>query len=395
MNENIKITWATRAFADYRLPVFTELNRLSKGNLTVIYNKEIVKKHISDQLISTLGNRAIGLYGEKRLIGKNRENAAFANSGIRIPIQKDLVSTIKNTNPDVLISDGFFQWTYGSLFVNMTRKIPHIMCYERTAHTERNVQWYRVLYRKLAMKWIDYIICSGSQCGQYVKSLGFPGSQLSYGHMVADVKALAEKATAISENEILKLKEQFQAKYIFLYTGQIIKRKGIKELVEAWQESNLQNNSEVALVLIGDGNQFDEIKQLVQSSKTRNIHILGRVPYNQIATYYAFADLFIIPTLEDNWSLVVPEAMATSLPIACSKYNGLWPEMIKPENGWVFDPLDKNKFISALHMIFADRDSFNSMGKSSRQIVQQHTPEKAAKIIWQTSQKATSTINEN
>jgi hypothetical protein len=69
--------------------------------------------------------------------------------------------------------------------------------------------------------------------------------------------------------------------------------------------------------------------------------------------------------------------------------------MIKPENGWVFDPLDKTGFISTLHKIYADRKSFNSMGKSSRQIVQQHTPEKAAGIIWRTCQKATRTINDN
>lgn len=393
--KEIKITWATRAFADYRVPVFKELDRLSKGNLTLIYNEEIVKAHIADQLNSTLGHRSIALSGEKRIIGKNRENSAFANSGIRIPYQKDLIKTIKKTDPDVLISDGFFQWTYGPLIVNMTKRIPHIMCYERTPHTERDVQWYRVLYRKLVMKWIDYIICSGSLCGQYVRSLGFPDDHLYYGHMVAEVNTLANKSAAIPNESVLKLKSKFNAKYIFLYTGQIIKRKGIKELVRAWHESNLFNNPEVGLVLIGDGVQFDEINQIVQSSRINNIHPLGRVPYDQIATYYALADIFIIPTLEDNWSLVVPEAMATALPVACSKYNGLWPEMIKSENGWVFDPLEPKEFIKTLNHIYDERESFSKMGLISQQIVQSHTPEKAAAVIWHACNKAIKQRNEN
>ncbi len=189
----MKISWITRAFADYRLPVFLELNKLSGNNLTLIYNKEIVKPNLANALDSALGNRSVGLIGEKRVVGKNRENAAFANSGIRIPYQKKLILSIKQSRPDVLISDGFFQWTYGPLFMNLTKGIPHIMCYERTVHTERNVQWYRVIYRKMAMKLIDHIICSGSLCGDYLHLLGFPESKLSYGHMVADNPVLYQE----------------------------------------------------------------------------------------------------------------------------------------------------------------------------------------------------------
>ena len=378
----MKISWVTRAFADYRLPVFLELNKLSGGNLTLIYNKEIVKPHLANALDSALGNRSVGLSGEKRIIGKKRENAAFANTGIRIPFQKKLIKSIKYSEPDVLISDGFFQWTYGPLLVNLTKGIPHVMCYERTAYTERNVQWYRVAYRKMAMNLIDQIICSGSLCGDYIRSLGFQENRLSYGHMVADVNSLSVKTAAITDNEIQELKQQFNAKYVFLYTGQIIKRKGIRELVNAWHLSMLCNHKDVALVLIGSGDQTEEIRQLIHSSKIENVHLTGRVPYEQIATYYALADLFIIPTLEDNWSLVVPEAMATGLPIACSVYNGLWPEMVTPENGWVFDPLNTEKFAKSLNDIFSQKDAFLKMGIKSKEIVQSHTPQKAAEGIW-------------
>lgn len=32
----------------------------------------------------------------------------------------------------------------------------------------------------------------------------------------------------------------------------------------------------------------------------------GRVQYDEIHKYYAIADVYILPTVEDNWSLVVP-----------------------------------------------------------------------------------------
>lgn len=35
---------------------------------------------------------------------------------------------------------------------------------------------------------------------------------------------------------------------------------------------------------------------------------IGRMEYDNIYKYYAIADVFLMPTLEDNWCLVVPEA---------------------------------------------------------------------------------------
>ena len=392
MIKDIKITWATRAFSDYRLPVFLELNKLANGNLTLIFNKEIVKQELQKKLHSALGSRAIGMSGEKRIIGKNIENSAFANRGIRIPLQKGLIRSIKNTEPDVLISDGFFQWTYGPLMVNMLKKTPHIMCYERTSYTERNVQWYRVLYRKIAKKWINEIICSGSLCGDYVHSLGYPRDKIHYGHMVADVNQLTQKTRLVTPDKIKEFKHQFNADTVFLYTGQIIPRKGIRELVDAWHKSMLLNNPNVALVLIGDGEQIEEIRNLAKLRNISNIFLEGKVPYDEIAAYYAMADVFIIPTLEDNWSLVVPEAMATGLPVVCSCYNGLWPELIKPENGWVIDPLNHIEFSQSLNKVYEERDSFNAMGINSQLIVQDHTPFSAAEVIWNVCKKTKGVI---
>ena len=101
------------------------------------------------------------------------------------------------------------------------------------------------------------------------------------------------------------------------------------------------------------------------------------------------SDVFIIPTLQDNWSLVVPEAMACGLPIACSKYNGCWPELVKPENGWVFDPLNQEETVKTLQKIGSCNTSqLRSMGKCSREIVQDFSPGKAAQAIFNACAKA-------
>ena len=89
-----------------------------------------------------------------------------------------------------------------------------------------------------------------------------------------------------------------------------------------------------------------------------------------------------MPTLEDNWSLVVPEAMASGLPILCSIYNGCWPELIKDaSNGWTIDPLKTDIFAGVLSRCIEQRHGLPVMGAHSRQIISQYTPASAAKAI--------------
>jgi len=381
----MRITWVTRSFLDYRIPVYAELDRLCNNSLTLIYNRESTSASIVSKVENKLGNRAIGLVGEKRLATTTQKNVttSFANCGIRIPWQPGLLQTIRQSSPDVMVTDGFMQWTLAALWLHKRQGIPHVMCYERTAYTERHCQWYRRLYRKWAMRHIDAYSVNGSLCGEYLQSLGVPGEQITYGQMVADTSGLQKAVTEISSTEANKLREQYTSGgKIFLYVGQIIPRKGVKELLASWAQAHAPDD---VLLLVGEGAE----RQMLENQNYANVFWLGRQPYDTIQRFYRIADVFIIPTLEDNWSLVVPEAMACGLPIACSKYNGCWPELVKPENGWVFDPLDQEDTIQTIKSIHEKNTSeLREMGRVSEQIVSQHTPATAAKAIYQACQMA-------
>ena len=56
-----------------------------------------------------------------------------------------------------------------------------------------------------------------------------------------------------------------------------------------------------------------------------------------------------MPTIEDNWSLVVPEAMSCGLPVATSIYNGCHEELIENGgNGYIFDTFNHEEFAEVL-----------------------------------------------
>lgn len=361
----MKILWVTRSFLDYRIPVFKALKKLNNNNFTLIFNEDYVPDSVVEKAKKELGESCIGLQGEFTLGNKNTTNK-WANKGLRIPFQPKLIRTIKEQKPDVIISDGFFQWTYAALWMRLFYGTKHVMCYERTQHTERNAQWYRTAYRKFVSNWIDAICCTGTLCGEYVKSLGFNMSMVTYGHMVADVDKFYH--TIVPKPNFLKDKHN-ENTLKYLYVGRIVDAKGINELLAAWKI--FQEGKNVSLFLIGDGPDRQKYEHLKKELNLNNVQFLGKVNYDNLPEFYQSANVFVIPTLEDNWSLVVPEAMASGLPIMSSKYNGCWPELVLEENGWVFDPLKIDEFSDTLELCYL-KNNLKEMGQFSNQLIKEY-----------------------
>ena len=383
----MRLTWVTRSFLDYRIPVYAELDKLCDHNLTLIYNGEVVPERCQQKIQSVLGCRAIALNGEKRLSGqKSAPISSIRRGGVRIPLQPGLIQSCKDSLPNVCISDGFFQWTYATLWMRIRHHVPHVMCYEPTKHTERHAQFFRTLYRRFSSRWIDAICCNGSLCLEYCRDiLHIPDRKLSTGQMAADSEQLVTSCLDIADEQVQVFRKHLSLKgTVFLFVGRLVELKGLQQLFEAWHEASLNN---ATLLIVGEGPQRSELEAF---SLQHNLPIAfaGNVDYSQIAIYYRAADVFIIPTLQDNWSLVVPEAMACGLPIACSKYNGCWPELVKPENGWVFDPLNQEETVRTLQEIGScDTFKLQKMGQCSREIVQDFSPPKAAQAIFNACEK--------
>ena len=379
----MRITWITRSFLDYRIPVFKVLDKLCGHNLTVIYYKDVPPERTQKKIKAVLGERAIARKKELRIGNKPKiDNASKSNTSFRIPISLGLIKQVIESKPDVLVSDGFMQWTYAALAIRALKGIPHVMCYERTKHTERNAGKLRIWYRKFVSRWIDAIDCNGQLTEEYVKELlGWDKSRLTYGHMVADTTGMELAVKQTTDTACYQLRKELGIKgTMLLFVGQLIERKGVEELLDAWKEFS-PKEPEATLVYVGNGALEEKLRQRIKDERIGNIVLTGAVDYDSIATYYKTADCFILPTVEDNWSLVIPEAMACGLPRATTIYNGCHPELITQENGWVFDTYNKQSIIDTLQKIISNKDRLKEMGEISKQIVSKHTAERAAQSI--------------
>ena len=382
MPNSLNVTWVMRTFLDYRVPVFAALNELIGGRLTLLYSADSVPERVRQKAIAVLGRRAVGLTGEWGL-GPKADDIGFANSSVSIVYQPDVLRHIWRTSPDVLVGEGFFKWTIPALITRVIKRVPLVLCYERTHHTERTCQWYRTVYRRAVLRFVDAMCCNGRATAAYVQSLGMDPARITLKNMAADVEGLTAATALLDESNRAAIRRNYGIEGVcFLYSGRLIPRKGVLELLDAWRRHESTHPTPGTLVLVGEGPEEPTLRTLVSAHNLQRVRFVGSVDYNVMHRYYQAADVFVIATLEDNWSLVVPEAMACCLPILSSQYNGCCPELVHPgRNGYIFDPMQPASLAALFSTCCARSSELSSMGRESQRILSNYTPEEAAKEI--------------
>ena len=376
----MKILWVTPWFGNYRTAVYNYLNKISGNDFYLICSKVDTSDYVRQCLSDTLGNHVIVMSGEGNISFGNH-SSDFANTGLVIKRQKGLYKAIKTVKPDLIIVEGFGGWAPAGLRYAFVHYKPALIFYERTAYVERNSPWWRTLYREIIGRLASGFIINGSLTHQYLNRLGFGHYPMVEGCMVADSSGLSAAVGGMKESEKQGLRESLHIEgngLIFLFIGQLVERKGIKQFLAAWTIHSKAYPDDVLLV-IGDGILHKKLTD--KYGKLPSVWILGTVNYAQIFRYYAIADVFVMPTLEDNWSLVVPEAMACGLPVATTPYNGCYVELVKEEeNGYVFDTYKQEDIVNMLAKFH--RSDLTAMGQKSLEIAARYTPEIAASKIY-------------
>lgn len=375
----MKVLWVNPSFLDYRVPLYEALSERLGGGLHVVYSKDRTPERVVRKVESALGDNAIGLWGEYRFELGRRQ--AWSNSFLRIPYQPGLMRRLMGIEADVVIGEGFFQWTPAALIKSAVQKIAFVIAYEKTHHTERNCPRWRESYRRRLIGLTDAMLCSGTQCSHYAQSLGMPAERIVCGHMTAETEGLSHRVKAIPRARRDEIRAALGVEGLaFLFTGRLVDLKGLRQLLQCWRRVERFWPGAATLLIAGEGPLRGELEQMSQGLNW--VRFLGLIDYDELAAYYSAADAFVFPTLEDNGALVIPEAMACGLPILCSRYNGMHDDLIRDgDNGWVFDPLDPIDFFDRMRICIAHSKWLPEMGRRSQELIQMHTPARAAASI--------------
>lgn len=152
---------------------------------------------------------------------------------------------------------------------------------------------------------------------------------------------------------------------VILFAGKLIPRKGPGDLLEAFMAlESKQSAGELRLVFAGDG----ELRQRLEARADGHpVTFTGFVNQGDLPALYGSADLFVLPSHDEPWGLVVNEAMASGLAVLASEKAGAAVDLVEDaENGYRYPPGDIARLRELLAEMTSNRSRLGEMGERSR-----------------------------
>ena len=279
--------------------------------------------------------------------------------------------------PHVVFANAFSLWTVLALALKAIGRWKVIITYEGGSPTyETKSPSIRLLTRRLIVKLADaFVVNSQSGKAYFTDVLNVPIERIfAKPFLVPSVKALLQGP------ETLKLESKSEAKRpVFLYVGQIIPRKGLNVLLEACALLKQQGYKHFTVWVVGDGEQKAELQSFAnQAGLNDQIEWFGKVEYGCLGSFFQASDVFIFPTYEDIWGMVLVEAMAFGKPVLCSKAAGAVELVVHRENGLIFNPLQSSELAECMKQCICNPSSIPDMSKQIEYTMSFHSPEMAA-----------------
>lgn len=169
---------------------------------------------------------------------------------------------------------------------------------------------------------------------------------------------------------------------VLMCYGQLIERKGADLLIKAFSK-RYKNSDKSTLLIIGNGPFLDTLIEQVNQLNLKNIRFIEYLGDKEVCKYYSIADIFVLPSREEAWGLVVNEAMACGLPVLVSKTAGSSVDLVKNGvNGYTFTPENFNDLSKKLSRLIENKKIRKLMGKQSEIISSNFIPQKTAKGFY-------------
>ena len=171
---------------------------------------------------------------------------------------------------------------------------------------------------------------------------------------------------------------------IFSFVGKLYPRKAPFDLLAAFEKLKLERG---ALLFVGDGESRGALQDYVATRRVSNVRFTGFVNQSELPKYYGITDVLVMPSLTELWGLVVNEAMACDCAVVVSDACQCAPDLVhEGENGRSFPAGDVGALAEVLHELADDPERVRAMGRMSREIIKDWSPEICAQRIAQAVQ---------
>jgi glycosyltransferase involved in cell wall biosynthesis len=329
MERKRKLAILTNILAPYRLPIFQYLG--DRFQVTVLYSGNEGNRGqwrgVEQEIEGIQIKQSRGVtFARRRRTGGEVQDTAYLH------VTPGLLMDLLRVSPDAIVSDEMGFRTLAALLYARFSGKPVWVWWGGTAHTEREISRAKHLFRRWLARHVNRWFSYGRTSTEYLGTLGVHRDRV------------VELQNCVPEGPYLAAGDpalQLRIKPVLLCVGQLIRRKGVDLLLDS--AARLQAEGfRFSLLIVGEGPEKPSLEQRARELGLQNVHFHPPQPPRQMPQVYRSADLFVFPTREDVWGLVVNEALWSGLPTLVSIYAGCASELVTPPS--TFDPLDPVDF---------------------------------------------------
>lgn len=159
-------------------------------------------------------------------------------------------------------------------------------------------------------------------------------------HLLIDIGCSKEYLSKAENTRLFQAKQ----KTIFLWSGRMEYRKGLRVLLDAFKCFD-DSDGEYKLILCGDGSERKKLQMLCKEYKIQDkVVFKGEIPYQEMQQLYSIADVFIFPSIRETSGSVILEAMAHGIPVIGFNQGGV-RIIVNEKNGYLVSGNTKNEYL--------------------------------------------------
>jgi len=149
--------------------------------------------------------------------------------------------------------------------------------------------------------------------------------------------------------------------FVFVFTGSVDPRKGIRYLMQAWKEVALDN----AELWICGGTDRSMDWNRVCGGLPGNVRFFGRVKQDRLVELYSKASVYVLPSLLEGLARTGLEAMASGLPVIVTRETGLTDFVSDGVEGWIVPSRDAHALAERFNWCATHPDAVRSAGDAA------------------------------
>jgi glycosyltransferase involved in cell wall biosynthesis len=268
------------------------------------------------------------------------------------------MSVIRDKNSD--INWRHFPWAYERIERSLFNRLDRIFCVRQSA-VERYSKLYPAMARKFAFipTWVDTSI---------------------YGPGRPDDRANSRRQLQLGV-----------ATKLLVFVGRLDRQKDPLLLLEAFRIA-LEHDTELRLVLIGDGTLRAKVDEVSQSEKLRGrVTVTGALSRPEIANMLRAADLFVMSSAYEGMPIAVLEALATGLPVVSTDVGELRRVLRNGLNGYLSEGHTPALLADAILQALSHLSEIR--GTPCESSVTPYHPEKVLGLIYENHRRQAARIN--